>query len=309
MDSTVPLGKQGECFSTNADSQILSTIWIRINITKQSRCAFWCGLSGKSCLASAVTLSLICFWTSSTFTCKGYTCLPLKWLFSNCKYNQLFCKSARLVSLLRHILHILQPTSVALPWLRACSVKLQLLWMCSFPWRRDESWTCRTCTQVNGNIRGAQRSKKNKQSREKRGKVKIIKSESWIVLTCGDLCYHPFVKCLCVFVVLPTFCLVVQMFSRSAMRAVLRWCNARSSSSKVLVISAIASVFLSFSWREISLTSSMAAVSWGSLEGDKMLKICLKFCRAKPLKKAWDFKRKLPLCVLWLQKPTFRPTA
>lgn len=26
-----------------------------------------------------------------------------------------------------------QPTSVALPWLSACSVKLQLLWMCSFP--------------------------------------------------------------------------------------------------------------------------------------------------------------------------------
>lgn len=64
-----------------------------------------------------------------------------------------------------------------------------------------------------------------------------------------------------------TFCLVVQMFSRSVMRAVFRWCSARSSSSNVLVISATASLFLSFSWREISLTSSMAAVSWGSLQG------------------------------------------
>lgn len=42
------------------------------------------------------------------------------------------------VSLLVRI-KICQPTSVALPWLSACSVKLQLLWMCSFPWRRDES--------------------------------------------------------------------------------------------------------------------------------------------------------------------------
>lgn len=61
------------------------------------------------------------------------------------------------------------------------------------------------------------------------------------------------------------------MFSRSVMRAVLRWCSARSSSSNVLLISATASFFLSFSWREISLTSSMAAVSWGSLRCDRIL--------------------------------------
>lgn len=65
-----------------------------------------------------------------------------------------------------------------------------------------------------------------------------------------------------------TFCFVLQMFSISVMRAVLRWCSARSSSSNVLVISATASIFLSFSWREISVTSSMAAVSWGSLQDD-----------------------------------------
>lgn len=63
----------------------------------------------------------------------------------------------------------------------------------------------------------------------------------------------------------PTFCLVQQMFSRSVMSAVLRWCSARSSSSKVLLISVTASFFLSFSWREISLTSSIAIVSCGSL--------------------------------------------
>lgn len=60
------------------------------------------------------------------------------------------------------------------------------------------------------------------------------------------------------------------MFSRSVMRAVLRWCSARSNSSNVLAISATASVFLSFSWREISVTSSMAAVSWGSLQDEKI---------------------------------------
>lgn len=65
----------------------------------------------------------------------------------------------------------------------------------------------------------------------------------------------------------PTFCLVQQMFSISVTRAVLRWCSARSSSSNVLVISATASIFLSLSCREISVTSSMAAVSWGSLQG------------------------------------------
>lgn len=43
-----------------------------------------------------------------------------------------------------------EPTSVAFPWLRACSVKLQLLWMCSFPWRREESWAWRTCIQKSG---------------------------------------------------------------------------------------------------------------------------------------------------------------
>ena len=130
-----------------------------------------------------------------------------------------------------------QPTSVALPWLRACSVKLQLLWMCSFPWRREESCACRTWEKRGW---GQVRAKYEKRGGKKR----------WESLSSA------------------TFCLVVQMFSMSVMRADLRWCSARSSSSNVLVISATASVFLSFSCREISLTSSMAAVSWGSLEGN-----------------------------------------
>ncbi len=36
-------------------------------------------------------------------------------------------------------------TSVALPWFRACSVKLQLLWMCSFPCSRDDNCVWSTC--------------------------------------------------------------------------------------------------------------------------------------------------------------------
>lgn len=62
-----------------------------------------------------------------------------------------------------------------------------------------------------------------------------------------------------------TFCLVVQMFSTSVMRAVLRWCRAFSSSSKVLLISETAWLFRSVSCLDISFTRSMAAVSWGSL--------------------------------------------
>lgn len=61
---------------------------------------------------------------------------------------------------------ILQPTSVALPWLRACSVKLQLLWMCSFPWSRDESWACRTCTQLNRKTGGARKSERKQRNGE-----------------------------------------------------------------------------------------------------------------------------------------------
>lgn len=66
-----------------------------------------------------------------------------------------------------------------------------------------------------------------------------------------------------------TFCLVLQMFSTSVMRAVLRWCKAFSSSSNVLLISVTASFFRSVSCFEISFTSSMAAVSWGSLPEKK----------------------------------------
>lgn len=36
-------------------------------------------------------------------------------------------------------------TSVGLPWFRACSVKLQLLWMFSFPCNNADSWLCSTC--------------------------------------------------------------------------------------------------------------------------------------------------------------------
>lgn len=66
-----------------------------------------------------------------------------------------------------------------------------------------------------------------------------------------------------------TFCLVLQMFSTSVMRAVLRWCRAFSSSSKVLLISVTESFFLSVSCLEISFTRSMAAVNWGSLPEQK----------------------------------------
>lgn len=62
-----------------------------------------------------------------------------------------------------------------------------------------------------------------------------------------------------------TFCLVLQMFSTSVMRAVLRWCKAFSSSSNVWLISVTAWFFRSVSCFEISFTSSMAAVSWGNL--------------------------------------------
>lgn len=211
------------------------------------------------------------------------------------------------VSLLVRI-KICQPTSVALPWLSACSVKLQLLWMCSFPWRRDESWACRTCTQVNGKIRGTQKSRKKRRKGEwKKSKPSGQQAEvCWQECeTCGRSCYPATCACLCIWqctckrcecpfmsvgtvITQLTFCLVLQMFSRSVMRAVLRWCSARSSSSNVLVISATASVFLSFSWREISLTSSMAAVSWGSLQDDPMWNFLFENCRTKTKKKQWS---------------------
>lgn len=81
--------------------------------------------------------------------------LYTSFFFSICvfKYKKTFTDSHMCCNLfvsLRAQMTFCQPTSVALPWLRACSVKLQLLWMCSFPWRRDESWACRTCTQVSG---------------------------------------------------------------------------------------------------------------------------------------------------------------
>lgn len=158
--------------------------------------------------------------------------------------------------------------------------------MCSFPWRRDESWACRTCTQVNGKIRGTQKSRKKRRKGEWKSQNHQVRSKLKCE-TCGRSCYPTTCACMCIWqctckrcecpfmsagtaITQLTFCLVLQMFSRSVMRAVLRWCSARSSSSNVLVISATASVFLSFSWREISLTSSMAAVSWGSLQDDPM---------------------------------------
>lgn len=141
----------------------------------------------------------------------------------------------------------LGPTSVALPWLRACSVKLQLLWMCSFPCRSEASWACRTCTQVSGDRSAGRRAERTEQL--------TLKQRA------------PQKK---------TFCLVLQMFSISVTRAVLRWCSARSTSSNVLVISTTACIFLSLSCREISVTSSMAAVSWGSLQGrDSLLQLLL----------------------------------
>lgn len=135
----------------------------------------------------------------------------------------------------------LGPTSVALPWLRACSVKLQLLWMCSFPCSSEASWVCRTCTQVNGNHSAGRWPDQTGQLTLKPKALQKEKKKKRRET--------------------PTFCLVLQMLSISVTRAVLRWCSARSSSSNVLVISATASIFLSLSCREISVTSSMAAVN------------------------------------------------
>lgn len=70
-----------------------------------------------------------------------------------------------------------------------------------------------------------------------------------------------------------TFCLVLQMFSTSVMRAVLRWCKAFSSSSNVWLISVTAWFFRSVSCFEISFTSSMAAVSWGNLSKPNNVRI------------------------------------
>ncbi len=39
-------------------------------------------------------------------------------------------------------------TSVGLPWFSACSVKLQLLWMFSFPCSSAVSWACSTCSNI-----------------------------------------------------------------------------------------------------------------------------------------------------------------
>lgn len=93
------------------------------------------------------------------------------------------------------------PTSVALPWLRACSVKLQLLWMCSFPWRSAESWACRTCAPV------------DEEREEEEGGQRSGGRGGWggVGGVRGQICE-----------IQPAFCLVVQMFSRSVMRAVLR---------------------------------------------------------------------------------------
>ncbi len=40
-------------------------------------------------------------------------------------------------------------TSVGLPWFSACSVKLQLLWMFSFPCSSAVSWACSTYSNIN----------------------------------------------------------------------------------------------------------------------------------------------------------------
>lgn len=80
---------------------------------------------------------------------------------------------------------ICQPTSVALPWLRACSVKLQLLWMCSFPWRRAESCACRTCTQVGGRKRDTK-----KQEGEERGRMEKSKLLSQQAEVCSHVAGH-----------------------------------------------------------------------------------------------------------------------
>lgn len=74
----------------------------------------------------------------------GQRCHPLAHLLLNEQHLRVreTCKGLGLQTADFHVRsssNATRPTSVALPWLRACSVKLQLLWMCSFPCRSAES--------------------------------------------------------------------------------------------------------------------------------------------------------------------------